>query len=268
MGYRGNLGCLWLLLIIALIGGTPLLVGLLRVFLVFSAVILIGGWLLTIWVRRNAIGRYTSHQSERHNRFVEMLVLLLTRLAELDGTIESREVTAIRTFFQRNLGYKDERLLWLRDLIKNARKSTEPVESICARLSRDYGIQERFIVIQVLASVAQADGVVSAQEHQFIHMVASHLGLDAFVGGFDFGTGAGPSARPGRRARVAEALSVLGLGEEAEESEIKRAWRKLSLENHPDRVRHLGEEFQTLAEQRMREINSAYDLLKAEGLVS
>ena len=108
---------------------------------------------------------------------------------------------------------------------------------------------------------------VGAGERRFIEHVAVLLGLAPFVSGFEFGMGA-DSARPAPDRRVDEALATLGLARGASAEEIKRAWRRLSLENHPDRVTHLGEEFRQLAEERMRAINAAYDVLKEAGLAS
>jgi len=271
MGYRGNLGCLWFLLLIVLLGGSPLLVGVMRVLLGFFLIVGVGGFFMTLWLRRRAIGQYTSTQSEAHNRFVRALVLLLTRLAEVDGEIDRREVAAIRRFFERNLRYEGERLLWIRDLIKESRGSAESIASICAAITSEFGLQERFIVVQVLNSVAQADGRVSPEEARFIEEVAARLGLAAFMGGFGFGgferAGTGGFAEPSSADRVAEALATLGVGPQANPQEIKSAWRKLSMENHPDRAKHLGEEFAEIAEKRMREINAAHDVLEQAGRV-
>ncbi len=268
MGYRGNLGCLWILLFIFLIGGTPFLIGVARIFLAFVVIVTVGGWLGSWWIRRKAVEYYTSTQSESHNRFVELLVELLVRLAEIDGELNRSEVTAIRRFFQERLGYRDERLVWLRDLIKISRGSTRSTEEICARLATDYGLQERFIVLQVLVQVAQADGRLTAAETAFVEQVAGLLGLGAFVRSFaSAGAGAGwQQAGPSMRDRTEEALSELGLEQGAGATEIKQAWRQLSKENHPDRVNHLGGEFRRLAEERMRKINAAYDTLKEAGL--
>jgi DnaJ like chaperone protein len=63
-------------------------------------------------------------------------------------------------------------------------------------------------------------------------------------------------------------LSVLGLARGASADDAKRAWRQLSMENHPDRVAHLGDEFRQLAEERMRKINAAYETLKEAGLAN
>jgi DnaJ like chaperone protein len=247
----------------------PLLVGVLRVFGGFLLVAAIGTIGLTWWLRRQAVDRYARSQTEAHNRFVEILIALLVRLAEVDGPINRGEVGAIRKFFQQSLGYRDERLLWVRDLIKASRRSSEPVEALCARIRSQYGFQERFIVIQVLARVAEADGRLGREETAFIERVAVEIGLRPFVSAFggEFGRGQARQQPTPRRTTLDAALAVLGLPPNAPPADIKSAWRKLSLENHPDRVAHLGAEFRALAEERMRGINEAYTKLKEAGRV-
>lgn len=61
---------------------------------------------------------------------------------------------------------------------------------------------------------------------------------------------------------VQKALKVLGLNSTVSSSEIKKAYRKLMRDYHPDKVSTLGEALQKLAEEKSKEINSAYDLLK------
>ncbi|MCJ7603327.1 MAG: DnaJ domain-containing protein [Desulfobulbaceae bacterium] len=55
---------------------------------------------------------------------------------------------------------------------------------------------------------------------------------------------------------------ILGLQPDASFEEIKKAYRKLSMRYHPDKVVHLGEEFKGVAEEKMKEINAAYQYLK------
>lgn len=57
-------------------------------------------------------------------------------------------------------------------------------------------------------------------------------------------------------------LDILGLELNATQSEIKKAYRRLAMKFHPDRVGHLGEEFLAEAEIKMKEINEAYAYLK------
>jgi DnaJ like chaperone protein len=56
---------------------------------------------------------------------------------------------------------------------------------------------------------------------------------------------------------------ILGVPSSATQKEIRKAYRNLANQYHPDKVAHLGEEFQVLAEQRFKEIQEAYDKLKS-----
>ncbi len=56
---------------------------------------------------------------------------------------------------------------------------------------------------------------------------------------------------------------VLGLSEGASREEIKAAYRRLAKQYHPDRLTSLGEEFRVIAEQKMKRINAAYEILMA-----
>ena len=55
---------------------------------------------------------------------------------------------------------------------------------------------------------------------------------------------------------------VLGVARNATQDEIRTAYRGLANQYHPDKVSHLGREFQELAEKRFKEIQQAYDRLK------
>jgi hypothetical protein len=54
---------------------------------------------------------------------------------------------------------------------------------------------------------------------------------------------------------------VLGIPQNAGKEEIKRAYRKLANQYHPDKLTHLGEEFRALAEERFKSIQEAYQML-------
>jgi DnaJ-domain-containing protein 1 len=54
---------------------------------------------------------------------------------------------------------------------------------------------------------------------------------------------------------------ILNVPSDADQAEIKAAYRKLANQYHPDKVAHLGKEFQNLAEQRFKEIQEAYGKL-------
>jgi len=265
-----NIGCLVFLLLLLLVGGAPLLVGIARLMLFFFVTSVLIGTVGAWWLKRRAVPFHAQDGNLRHDRYVQTMVELLVRLAEVDGSLDRREVTVIRHFFQRELGYNDEKLLWIRDLIQNARASTVSIEELCALLVRDYDLQARYIVVQMLGRVAAADGAIGPAEAALLKDIVRHLGLAPFLADFQFQWQQGFEQAGGRRApapdRTAEAFATLGLSPGASAADIKKAWRDLSKEHHPDRVTHLGEELRKVAEDRMRRINAAYDTLKSAGL--
>lgn len=70
------------------------------------------------------------------------------------------------------------------------------------------------------------------------------------------------SAEYPQREKVKTPHEILGVSSNATDEEIKRAYKKKALANHPDRAAGLDEEIRKLAEKRMKEINAAYEKLK------
>jgi len=57
-------------------------------------------------------------------------------------------------------------------------------------------------------------------------------------------------------------FEVLGIEKDASQEKIKEAYRKSAKKYHPDKVVHLGKEFQEIAEKRFKEIQEAYEKIK------
>lgn len=131
-----------------------------------------------------------------------------------------------------------------------------------------------FLQLQMMA--VAADGQVHEAEHAMLLRIARRLGLTerdvaqleallraGATGAGGFSGGAGPGARP-TRSRLADAYTALGVTADAADAEVKRAYRRLVSENHPDKLanRGLPDSVRQVAEERIREINVAYDIIK------
>lgn len=57
--------------------------------------------------------------------------------------------------------------------------------------------------------------------------------------------------------------TILGIAPGTSREEIKTAYRRLAAQYHPDKVQHLGKDFQKMAEERFKEIQQAYDELSS-----
>jgi len=71
----------------------------------------------------------------------------------------------------------------------------------------------------------------------------------------------GEPKTPRPQRPVANPWDILGLEDGASDAEIRRAFHRLAVQYHPDKVHHLGEEFQTVATTKFKELQRAYEAL-------
>ncbi len=139
-----------------------------------------------------------------------------------------------------------------------------------ARLSHGRApLLQLFLQLQCMA--VAADGRIDPAEHAMLVRIARRMGLheadvsqlEALLRAATSGPSTAGSTPP--KVRLADAYAALGVTPESSAAEIKRAYRKLISKNHPDKLasRGLPESMRAVAEERSREINSAYDLVKA-----
>jgi len=133
----------------------------------------------------------------------------------------------------------------------------------------------RQMFMEIIVEAAFSSGTVTQAEHDVLLRVARQLRIPGAVFSSMLnarGAAGGDYSKPGGRQRrpanqvgsMAQAYAQLGLESGATDAEIKKAYRKLVSQYHPDKlVSHgLPEEMMEIAKTRVREINTAYDQIK------
>jgi len=261
-------GCfLLILLLIFISGGAPLLFEFLGIIVFGILFLMLSGiaafWAFTFYVKRQ-VSAYEKSQTETHNTFVFLLVNILVKIAQVDGKVTRDEVKTIRHFFQYNLHYSQNQLFWVKELIKEALASTVSIESLLQEFRQKFAYQPRLILLELIYQVLYSNEKVSDAELQLARNIGEFLEISAYdqrSTEAKYKAGYRGTAAPGEIDED-KYYAILGLSPGADFSEIKTAYRKLSMKYHPDKVGHLGEEFKKVAEEKMKEINSAYEYLK------
>lgn len=265
-------GCGGFLLVVALIlfamGGAPLILDVLGV-LFFTGVFLVlmvfvGIWGFSQYIRRMA-SRYEQSQTESHNQFVFLLVNILIRIAQADGVVTKAELEPIENFFRVHLRYNQSQMYWVRDLIQDALASQDSLEAMLAEFKSHFAYEPRLILLELIYQVLYTNAQVSPQELAMVQTIADFLEINlydhqAIRSKYVSGSRGRTFASQGRSE--AQYYEILGLAPGASSAEVKSAYRKLSMQYHPDKVAHLGEEFRRVAEEKMKELNEAYQHLK------
>ena len=172
--------------------------------------------------------------------------------------MRNSHVDALRRFFQQNLqaSWEDQELVSRLIDEMYANRQRIDVEGMCAYYRSVSSVEGRFLLLQLLFQIASADGgAVSRGEEELIRRISFLLGIE---GGAFRRAGAG-YWNGGHRP-----YEVLGVGANASAEEIKAAYRRLMVENHPDRVANLGPELVKIAEEKFKAIQEAYEEIRRE----
>jgi len=257
-------GCLLLLVVLALVtGGAPSLLNLLGFFFysgLAGVLLLVGAfWAFTYYVRRR-VSTYESSQTESHNRFVFLLVNILVKIAQADGHFTRAELSAILNFFQYQLRYNQDQMYWVKQLVKDAREAEVDLQQLLDEFRTSFAYEPRLILLELIYQIIYTKQPPPENELRLARDIALVLQITVY----DQRTIEAKYMYRQRQEATSSAqqeeqyYAVLGLEPGAEFAEIKKAYRKLSMQYHPDKVGHLGEEFKNIAEEKMKEINVAY----------
>ncbi len=257
-------GCLlWLAVIALLTGGAPALMNLIGFFFfsgIAGVLLLVGAfWAFTYYMNKK-VSAYEASQTEDHNRFVYLLIHILVKIAQADGHFTRAEMQAILNFFQYNLRYNQDQMYWVKQLIKEAKDTEEDLNRLLEEFRNTFSYEPRLILLELIYQIIYTKQPPPENELRLARDIARILQIS------DWDQRTIEAKYMYRQRREATSglqqeeqyYAVLGLEPGADFAAIKKAYRTLSMQYHPDKVSHLGEEFKKVAEEKMKEINVAY----------
>lgn len=204
---------------------------------------------------------YDDPTETRRIAFATALIALAAKLAKADGRVTREEIRAFRRVFQ----VDDDEVGDVARIYDQAKASTDGFEAYAQQIAMLFR-RDRYLLGELLAGlfdVARADGELKPAEIAFLRRVATIFGFDqaAFQEIHDRF-----AASRRQMAGADDAYAVLGLTRRSSDDEIRKAYRRLVREHHPDRLvaKGMPEEMVEHANKTLATINVAYDRIAKE----
>jgi len=197
--------------------------------------------------------QFYQQQQSRYD-ITAVLLILSAAVMKADNKVLKSELNYVKEFLKVQLGnrYSSQTLQDLRNYIN---QPSLPVAEVCNELRMRTDPNTRSQFVHFLFNVAKADGNVSASEQVVIEQISRYLGVSSS----DYS-----NVRQQYHRNISKDYATLGVKPESTDAEIKKAYRKLALKYHPDKVSQLDEMEQKKAKEKFQEIQEAYEALKKE----
>lgn len=200
-----------------------------------------------------ARGRGIYRSTTTRGDYAASLLVLVAAVMKVDGRVMRSELDYVKNYFNTRFGEEtaQEAIVMLRDILKQE----IPIKEVTAQLNQRLDYSYRLEMIHFLFGIAAADAGVTNSEQELIRRIAGYMNIT--TSDIDSIQAMFISAADG-------AYKILEIDPTASDDEVKKAYRRMAMKYHPDKVSHLGDDFKKVAQEKFRKVKDAYDQIKKQ----
>ncbi len=198
---------------------------------------------------------------------------VMGHIAKADGEVTTAEINLAKKIMD-ELGLSEEMRKTAINLFQQGKAENFPIKDVLHQFRKEChrrtNLTRMFLEIQIQA--AFADGVLDHAEESVLHTICGHLGISRFEYErikIQFQAQQrfhGHYQQHSAVNKLDDAYAVLGVSPSATEAEVKKAYRRLMNQHHPDKLvaKGLPEEMMTIAKEKTQKIRKAYETIRKE----
>ena len=201
---------------------------------------------------RQAYGDQAYTRTQRGDFTVSLLVLAAA-VMKADQRVLKSELEYVRQFLRSQFDEEttNQSILMLRDILNQEYSLAD----VASQVGRYMDYSSKLQLLHFLFGISLADGRTHPSETDVIHQIAGYMG----VRNHDYESIKAMFIRDNFSN-----YKILEITPDASNDEVKKAYRKMAVKYHPDKVSHLGQDIQEAAKKKFQELNAAYDAIKKE----
>ena len=196
---------------------------------------------------------YGQQTQTQRGDFTVSLLVLAAAVMKADGRVLKSELEYVRTFLAKQFGEEvaNQNILMLREVLKKDYDLSE----VSGQIGQFMDSSSKLQLLHFLFGVSMADGHTHPKEVDVIHQISSYMR----VSNAEF-----KSIKAMFIKDNFYNYQILETTPDASDDELKKAYHKMAVKYHPDKVVHLGPHIQKAAKEKFQELNAAYNSIKVE----
>ena len=183
------------------------------------------------------------------------IIVLIACVIKSDGRVLKSEINYIKPFLLKTFGEAGAKQALL--LLKELLKQDIDAKAVAQQIGQHINYSTRLELVHLLLAVANADGELHRLELEII----SSISMNMSVQDADYQS---ILALYQRSKDANWAYTALEITPSATNDEVKKAYRRMAMKYHPDKVANAGEEIRQQATDKFRAINEAYEHIKQQ----
>ncbi len=211
------------------------------------------GYGLGAFVEKSSRGKGVRDQTTTSGDFAVTFVVLTAAVMKADGKVLKSELDFVKKYYVKFFG--EEQAKDMLGILKDVLKKDILIHDIASQIQKYMNYSSRLQVLHFLYGIAQADGQITADELEIIHKIAIGTGISSEDN---------TSIKNMYVEETDSSYKILEVLSNASNEDVKKAYKKMAIKYHPDKVSYLGEEARQAAEDKFKKLTEAYDKIKKQ----
>ena len=195
----------------------------------------------------------TGSPATRQGDFGMSLLVLVAAVMKADGKVVKSELDYVKQFFARQFGPESAKQATL--MLKDILKQEIPLRDVCLQIRNHMDYSSRLQLLHILFNISVADSDIHPSEVEVVEKISSYLGVSSN----DF-----LSIKNMFIPETDSSYKILEIERSATDDEVKKAYRRMAMKYHPDKVSNLGDDIRKSADEKFKKVNEAYNKIKKE----